>query len=48
MEICKLDYEQYENVDYCPVCSYRRESELLKENIVELNKEILRLTTEKS
>jgi len=47
MQICKEDNEQYAAATYCPICSYRNENQLLKDNIVELNKEILKLTQQK-
>ncbi len=45
MKICEEDKKQYEASDYCTICSYRRENELLKEQIVALNQEIIKLNS---
>lgn len=46
MEICKKDKDLFENSNYCPICSYKQENQLLKDNIEILNDNILRLNEE--
>lgn len=47
MEICSDHELAHKESKYCPICSYAKENELLKDNIKLLNEKILKLTTPK-
>lgn len=44
MEICPDHEVAHKESKYCPICSYATENELLKENIKDLNEQIIKLT----